>query len=81
MREGVVTLIHFCLLLTDGCCLLSCYWVGGNQPIHINICINAISIVPSGDKTDVLIKYTDVRLVGFHPLLVYKQVTWHHNIF
>ncbi len=52
----------------------NCFGVGGNQPIYhrqtsaFNICINGISVVPSGGKTDVRRANTDVRWVGFHPL-------------
>jgi hypothetical protein len=35
--------------------------------IRINICINAVSVVPSGNNMDVRRENTDVRLVGFHP--------------
>ncbi len=48
-------------------CWLSC----GNQPQQtsvFNICINAISTVPSGRKTDVHRPNTFARWVGFHPL-------------
>jgi hypothetical protein len=57
--------------------------VGGWKPthqtstnIHINICINAVSVVPSGGETDVRRANTDVRWVGFHPLWLKKSQFW-----
>jgi hypothetical protein len=49
--------------------------MGGNQPIEhpatsILTYTKAVSIVPSGgNKMDVRRENTDVRLVGFHPVL------------
>ncbi len=39
-----------------------------NLTFVFNICINAVSIVPSGSETDVRRANTDVRWVGFLPL-------------
>ncbi len=39
------------------------------KSLQFNIRINAVSVVPSGGETDVHRANTDVRWVGFHPLL------------
>jgi len=43
-------------------------WKPNNLTSIFNICINAISVVPSGCETDARRANTDVRWVGFHPL-------------
>jgi hypothetical protein len=43
-------------------------WKPTNPTSIFNICINAVSVVPPGGKTDVRRAIMDVRWVGFHPL-------------
>jgi hypothetical protein len=63
---------HFSYMLEKKCLVLNVFLWGGWKPTNLtsvfNICINAVSVVPSGGETDVCRANTDVRWVGFHPL-------------
>ncbi len=63
---------HFSYMLEKKCLVQNVFLWGGWKPTNLtsafNICINAVSVVPSGGKTDVCRANTDVIWVGFHPL-------------